>query len=401
MALGWWVLAGGLGVLLRYMMVGPATCFDYTYLLHAHSHVVLLGWACNALYLGLVASFLPAQRSSSYRWMWIGFQIAVAGMLVFFPIQGYAAGSIAFSTVHVLLTYWMSVRLWRDLRGQKSLSVGLLRWGIIFLVLSTIGPYFLGYFKANQMQHTIWYNLSIYYYLHFLYNGWFQFGCLALLFRWFENREIVLSVPGSTLFLRAMVVAVFGTLALSALWTSPPAWIWIVGALSAIIQTIAGGWLICFVWQFRKRIIQQLQPIAALLAGLAIISFALKIFLQLFSVLPWAVQFSSQQRPIVIAYLHLVFIGFISFFLMAWAVQYKRLVLSRRVLRWFVFFFTVSELLLVVPALLVTTGFGFMPYYYESLLVVSVGLWMGVLVIWVKQLRMSTGAGKIHSLVSR
>jgi len=126
------VVAGAIGVLLRYQLAYPLPELTYPFWLHAHSHVVLLGWTFNALFLAVCAQFLPDQRSVAYNRLWVGFQVAVLGMLVFFPMQGYATSSIAFSTLHVVLSYYMVWRLRTDLRDDRRLSARLLRWGLFF-----------------------------------------------------------------------------------------------------------------------------------------------------------------------------------------------------------------------------------------------------------------------------
>jgi hypothetical protein len=320
-ALGWWVVAGAIGVLIRYQLVYPVAWLTYPFLIHAHSHVVLLGWTFNALFLALASAFGSPSFSAGYRRCWVGFQVSVLAMLLFFPVQGYAAGSIVASTLHVFISYYMTWCLWKDLRFDQRMSATLVRWGLFFLVLSTLGPYAVGILKARHLQETIWYPLSIFFYLHFLYNGWFVFGCLALLFRGLENRGLMPPKQVSYRFLLAMVLSAFGTLALSALWTTPPAWIWIVGGGSALLQGGAGVWLLAWLWQNRTVLGHHLLPQVNTVSRLVLLSFGLKIGLQLVSVLPWAVQWSYVQRHIVIAYLHLVFIGIISFFLLAWAIQ--------------------------------------------------------------------------------
>ncbi|ADB37870.1 hypothetical protein [Spirosoma linguale] len=383
-ALGWWVVAGAIGVLIRYQLVYPVAGLSYPFLLHAHSHVVLLGWAFNGLFLALVSAFGSGIRSAAYRKIWLGFQASIFGMLVFFPIQGYATGSIVASTVHVFVSYYMAWCLWRDLRSDKSLSARLVRWGLFFLALSTLGPYAVGILKARHLQDTIWYPLSIYYYLHFLYNGWFMFGCLALLVRWLEHWHLMPTKQAGNQFVTALALSAFGTLALSALWTDPPAWVWLVGGIAALLQAGAGGWLLWWLWQKRVHLTQHLTPQAYGVARLAFLSFALKLILQLLSVFPWATRLAYTQRNLVIAYLHLVFIGVITFFLLAWAVQQEHLRRSVLAIRLITLFFVLTEIALVAESIWQQAG-SYVPHLGEWLLVLSVGLWLGVLLIWLRQ----------------
>ncbi|MVM41987.1 hypothetical protein GO730_38065 [Spirosoma sp. HMF3257] len=384
-ALGWWVVAGALGVLIRYQLVYPVAGLTYPFLLHAHSHVVLLGWTFNALFLALAATFGSGLRLSAYRKVWVGFQVAVLGMLLFFPTQGYATGSIVASTLHVFVSYYMVWCLWQDLRSDNSLSARLVRWGLFFFVLSTLGPYSVGILKARHLQETIWYPLSIYFYLHFLYNGWFIFGCLALLFRWLENWELVPTKQVGNRFIRAMALSAMGTLALSALWTNPPGWLWLIGGGAALLQAGSGVWLLGWLWQKRSALCQQLEPQAFALARLAFLSLGLKLMLQLLSALPWATQLAYAQRNLVIAYLHLVFIGVITFFLLAWAFQQGYIRRSGLAIGLISLFFMLTESVLVTESLC-QQGSSYVPHLGEWLLALSVGLWIGVLLLWVRQL---------------
>jgi hypothetical protein len=382
-ALGWFAVAGAVGVLLRAMLVRPFPALTYPFWLHAHSHVVLLGWAFNALLPALLRAF-PLSHLRPYRRLWRVFQVAVLGMLVFFPVQGYAAGSIAFSTLHVFASYYLAGRLRADLRPDRGFVADLLRWGLLFLVLSTLGPYALGVLKARHLHETIWYNLAIYYYLHFLYNGWLVFGGLALLFRWLEGAGLVPAERTRRRFLRAFVASAFGTVCLSALWTHPPAWVWALGGASGLLQLAAGAWLVGWLWRHRRAFQAGECPQVAALLTLALLCFGLKLALQALSALPWAAQWAYAQRHLVVAYLHLVFIGVITFFLLGWAIRHGALRPSRVGLGLLVMGFVLSETALVAQSL-VQAGGGSLPHFGGVLLGLSVGMWGGVLVLWGRQ----------------
>ncbi|WP_345250408.1 hypothetical protein [Nibrella saemangeumensis] len=390
-ALGWFGIAGSIGVLLRTMMVWPVPGLVYPYLLHTHSHVVLLGWAFNALFTALVTTFFSVNRFPVYKLLWLGFQVSMVGMLVFFPMQGYAAGSIAFSTLHVFLSYgmvWVMVNGFKRHDGSSggALAARFLRWGLFFLAISTLGPYGLGYLKAKHLEASVWYNLSIYYYLHFLYNGWFIFGCLALVVRWLEQWKLIPSPKTGQRVLAALVISCFGSFSLSALWAQPPGWVWLVGAVSALLQLAAGGWLAGWLWQHRQVLSQRLRGWAWRLAVLAWAGFVLKISLQAASVFPYVVQWTYQQRHVVIAYLHLVFIGVISLFLLSKALHERWLNASSAGLWAFLVFFTLSELILVTEFVLSRFAGSYLPYFAEWALAASVGLWLSVCILFGKQL---------------
>ncbi|MBN8820434.1 MULTISPECIES: hypothetical protein [unclassified Spirosoma] len=384
-ALGWLVVAGAIGVGLRALMLWPVESANYLYWLHAHSHVILLGWAFNALLTALWATFLPTARARTYRHWWIGLQISVAGMLVFFPIQGYAAGSIIFSTLHVWLTYGIGIKLWRDLRSDRRLSASLLRWGIGFLFLSTLGPYVVGILKARGLAHTDGYNLAIYFYLHFLYNGWFMFGVLALLVRQLEGWNVALPERSGRWWLVVWAICCMGSYSLSALWANPPRVVWVLGGLSGGMQLVAGGWLAWWLWKNRSVVRRQLKPWAFRLYQLAWVAFLIKLTLQAVSAWPWAAEWAYLQRPIVIAYLHLVFIGVVSFFLLGKAIQDGYLRASPIGLTALIVFFAALELILIAEPLLIRLVNTSVPYYCQLLFGVSLGLWLSFLALLMAQ----------------
>ncbi len=386
-ALIWFAGAGAIGLGLRGFMLWPANGLSYTYWLHAHSHVVLLGWAFNALLSALLVDFLPPTRIRTYRIWWIGLQVAVGGMLVFFPIQGYAAGSILFSTLHVWFSYGIGIKLWRDLRKNPALSASLLRWGIGLLFLSTLGPYAVGVLKARGLAATDWPNLAIYFYLHFLYNGWFVFGILALLVRQLEFWELSLPARAGRVWLAVSVASCLTGYSLSVLWSHPPTVVWAVGFASGTLQLGAGGWLLGQLWQRRTAFYERLTPWAFWLVRLSAVAFVLKLVLQFISAFPWAAALAYAQRPVVIAYLHLVFIGLVSFFLLGLAIQRGWLQISNWGLRILITFFILLEVVLVAQTVTGIMPVGFLPFAYEWLFFVSAGLWVGVLLLLARQFK--------------
>ena len=105
-------------------------------LVHAHSHVAMLGWLYAALYVLIVVFFLPKERQSDKKYnvlYWLT-QTSVLGMLVSFPIQGYAAFSISFTVLHVFLSYYFIYSVWKDTRNSErlkdSISFRFLKTGI-------------------------------------------------------------------------------------------------------------------------------------------------------------------------------------------------------------------------------------------------------------------------------
>jgi hypothetical protein len=217
------VLATLLGALLRYAFVEEVAWIKFRNVLHGHSHAAMLGWLYLALFALLAAYFLPERADFKWynRLFWLT-ELSVLGMLVAFPIQGYGAASIAFSTLHILLSYVWAWRFWTDTRGETSVwSLRFARAAIVFMIVSTlaiwsIGPILMGGFRSSTFFH-----LAVQFFLHFQFNGWFIFAALALALRWMEQRGIVLPAKRLRLFFILLVVSCMLTYALAVAWSNP------------------------------------------------------------------------------------------------------------------------------------------------------------------------------------
>ena len=172
------IIAALIGLLLRSYFVWPQA-FNFRFMLHAHSHAMLLAWLLGALIL-IIYQQWEIKLSQSTKILFNGLALSVVGMLCSFPFQGYAAISISFSTLHLWLSYALFYRLFRALKNRGP-SAKLLRTGILLFYLSSLGPYCLGPLMANEMQSSPWYDQAIYFYLHFLYNGSFFFFLKGIL----------------------------------------------------------------------------------------------------------------------------------------------------------------------------------------------------------------------------
>ncbi|MCU0791940.1 MAG: hypothetical protein MUE42_03620, partial [Opitutaceae bacterium] len=92
-ALGFLALVAVLGALLRGSMIRPIPGFAYGHWLHAHSHTAFLGFVFNAFFAFALTRFVPAGERPAYRKLFVVLVVAVLGMLVTFPIQGYGPAS--------------------------------------------------------------------------------------------------------------------------------------------------------------------------------------------------------------------------------------------------------------------------------------------------------------------
>ncbi|PTX12208.1 hypothetical protein C8N40_1146 [Pontibacter mucosus] len=388
-----------LGLLLRGMLVAPVVGLNYKYLLHAHSHAALLGWLYPVLFIALLHAYLPPEvrnKQVYFRQFWLS-QGAVLGMLLSFPVQGYAAVSITFSTAHILLSYWFILRFWIDAKAQSinggmhQLSFLFIKAALFFLALSSLGPWAMGPIMASGHSGTALYYNAIYFYLHFLYNGWFTFAVLGLLFWLLEKYNIGFSQKYGLLFFRLMFWACLPAYLLSVLWVKPGAVVYFVGGLAALVQLLALGVLLGLLWPLRARIYTLFSGWGRALFILAGTAFILKILMQLSTAFPYMADLAYNLRFFIIGYLHLVLIGFVSLFMIAWLAQQGWVSFSRSIGRWgmglFILAFIGTEVLLFGQGLYLWLALGAIPKYNELLFGVSVLLPLGALLFFGSQLK--------------
>ena len=306
-AMGFLLIAALLGVLLRWQLVAPFPGITYGHWVHAHSHTAFLGFVFNAFFAFALGVFVSADERSAYARIFTVLQLAVVGMLATFPWQGYAAGSITFSTLHMAASGTFAWRLWR--RNQAAPAArGHLGAALFFLVISGLGPLTLGPLAASGLRDSPAYALSIYFYLHAQYNGWFPFFLQALALQHASSRSVDPALARhAERALRWLFAGALLTFAQSTLWLDPPPWVRLVALAGGLAQ------LIGFVQFFRAlRLAPQLPsgPIRHLVR-LAFAAFALKLVLQAASAWPGLAGLVN-HRYVVIAFLHLVFLGVVA-----------------------------------------------------------------------------------------
>ena len=75
---------------------------------------------------------------------------------------------------------------------EHPLSLRFVRWGIYFLVLSSIGIWLLPVAIVKTGKGD-WYNSALYFFLHFQYNGWFLAVILSLLVGEIEHKSLLIN----------------------------------------------------------------------------------------------------------------------------------------------------------------------------------------------------------------
>ncbi|MCC9073805.1 hypothetical protein LNQ49_19670 [Flavobacterium sp. F-65] len=383
------LIASIIGLLMRYLYLFPLN-INYSFLLHAHSHVAMLGWAYLMIYVLVVRFYLPKEKSSKpiyNRLFWIT-EFAVIGMMVTFPIQGYALFSIVFSTMHILLSYVFCWLVWKDGFKDRTSHHKLIIAAILFMVFSTFGVWCLGPAVSMLGKQSAFYQIAIQFFLHFQFNGWFLFAVLALFLKQFEDK---VEKKHFKVFFTLLIVATFLTVAFPVSWYIENSLLHWINTLGVILQLIA---FVYFYKMLRPKIEwfkANLDPITKIVYSLALCSLFLKIGIQLLVLIPNLAEVSHQIRSFIIGFIHLTTLGVITGFLFGVLIQNKLLLQQSYLLRigmkCFIFGYIATEGLLFLQGGYLYLAKGALYGYYEAIFGTSVLIVLGLLLIIVSILK--------------
>ncbi|HUZ60063.1 MAG TPA: hypothetical protein VMU83_14910 [Hanamia sp.] len=318
-----------LGTIMRYKIAYYLPFVDQDNFLQAHSHFAFSGWVTQVLMVLMWAflyKYLPAKSLKKYQWLMIANLVAAYGTLVSFIWQGYGAISTIFSSLSILVSWSFAFIFWRDANKIKitNTSVYWFKAALLFNVFSSFGAFFISYLVANNIQQPDWYLAATYYFLHFQYNGWFFFACMGLLIEDIrQDMPLTLQKVIFWLFALACVPAYF----LSALWLPIPTWVYVLVVAAAIADLAGLILLIKFFFQNKATAFANVQRQVKCLFILSATALSIKILLQLGSTIPYLSKLAFGFRPVVIGYLHLMFLGVISIFMIGF-VKMKQFIIT-------------------------------------------------------------------------
>lgn len=322
-----------IGLLMRYKIGYEFRMLEQKHLQHSHSHFAFSGWVSHTLMLLMIA-FLEKKKNflqSSYKNTGKNIEtiklvrfnrilgvnlICAYGMLLFFIIQGYGLYSIIFSTASILVSCIFAYYFIKDL---KSISDGdlTIHWfitALIFNVISSIGTFALAYMMISKNIPQNEYLASIYYYLHFQYNGWFFFACMGLLYHILQIKPTDHAFYKKSFWL--LLSSTIPAYCLSILWWNLPLWLYVITIFAAIIQVYTWFRLLMIIINSKRAFLHAIPYFLRYILFFVAFALSIKFLLQLGSTIPSISTLAFGFRPIVIAYLHLVLLAIISLFLL-------------------------------------------------------------------------------------
>lgn len=373
-----------MGLFLRLMYVAPIEGVNFQFLMHGHSHVAMLGWVYLMLYCLIFHFYVPkeAQQKPVYnRLFWVT-ELAVIGMMIDFPAQGYAFASILFSTLHIFCSYYFCYLIWKDAKPSTFPEKRMLHTALFFMIFSTLGVWCLGPAVGIMGKASAFYQIAIQFFLHFQFNGWFLFAVLAL---FFKQSKMKIDEKKFREFYNLFVTATVLTLALPVSWSlSNPIFYWI-NAIGVMIQLLCFVLFALHIQPHFQAFFAPLMPLKKTVYRFALYSLALKVIIQLIVLVPELAQVSHEIRNFVIGYIHLTMLGIITGFLLGFALQNGYLNLQNNIQKWgikiFLLGFVATEILLFLQGAWLFLKSGTFPNYYQNLFIASICLPLGLLFV--------------------
>ena len=158
-ALGYFLIIALLGMLMRLFPVVDIP-INYRFIVHTHSHIALLGWIYTGLTTLIYKLYLSGKEiDRKYKFLFWCTQATIVGMLLTFPVEGYALSSIVFSTLFLLASYgfvWFFIKYTSE-EQKKTGSYKFIRTDLWYMVISSIGPWALGLIMNTFGSTSPWY----------------------------------------------------------------------------------------------------------------------------------------------------------------------------------------------------------------------------------------------------
>jgi hypothetical protein len=373
-AVFFFLMASLFGLAMRYFFIGEIPYFEYKHLLHAHSHVALLGWGYILLSGTLTFTYIKDRtRLETYRNQLILAVIANIGMMLSFPFQGYGLYSIAFSTMHLLVSYWFAYCFLKDLsKLETTASVKLIRYSIYWMVLSSLGLWAIAPIAATLGRLHPLYSMSVQWFLHLQLNGWFVYALLGLLVHFAIQKGFKVNIS-RTIFIVLNLSLIF-TFALAVSWSTPIESLYYFNTIGVLLQGVAYYFVLKSARFLNRDFFKIPNHWIDGMTYLGILSLLAKAIIQIFLVIPEVATMAFTIRMYVIGFIHLVMLGAITFGIGGLAVKngwFPNTHISKWAWIILSFGFISSEILLLGQGTLLWAKMGFIPHYHLLLFLSS------------------------------
>lgn len=392
-------LTAFLGLCLRSKFLFPIPFINYRHFISAHSHFAFGGWITLALMIFFIYYVLPENLRGKpvYQKILWGIEITALGMAISFPFGGYTIISTLFSTLFIFLTYGFVIVYIKDIlktninRSVKCLSVA----ALVSLFISSIGPWTLAYILASGSGNSNLYREAVYTYLHFQYNGFFTLSIFAIFFQGVMKFVDEKGKKRLHQFTLLLIATILPTLFLSLLYYGY-LWIKIVAWIGSILIFITMARFFLLKKYLHNRSYYA-YPIAGVFWLFSMLSFMIKMLLQMGISIPGLGDLVFGYRPIIIGFLHLIFLGFVSFFILCVYIESHlfsfKVKLTNIALIGFAFAVILNETVLLVQGIGLFMGFNYPVYAWL--------LWIAAILLFLFSTGIATARMKSKKILSQ
>lgn len=217
----WFLVVLSLGIWLRsaFVWIYNPRPFEWSSLIHAHSHTAYFGWAGLGL-MGLILHVLPRLTGRplvmprQLRWLLALSPWTVGGALLTFAVWGYAAPSIAFSAINEVVWFFFAFVFWQNVKVRPirewPSALWLIGVGVVMLLVSTLSTVLIILTRVVMAtSDPVLSNSGVYLFLQAYGDGWLEVGMMGVvgallgglpnrnLARWQALLMLVLMVPAS------------------------------------------------------------------------------------------------------------------------------------------------------------------------------------------------------------
>ncbi len=135
------------GVVLRLFPFVSLSGINFSFLVHAHSHIALLGWLYNGILL-LVVHYYFRPYFGELKGMLIAYQLNIMLMFIAFTIQGYGFYAILFSSIQIILSYGIVIKLISIKKQNKLVVPHAINIATLFFLGTSFLPFLVAVFKV-------------------------------------------------------------------------------------------------------------------------------------------------------------------------------------------------------------------------------------------------------------
>jgi len=380
-----------LGLIIRILPLQNILDNSYFYgLLQSHSHTGFLGWVFIAVYILTLDNFgeFGIFRRKKTKVILSLTAFFISGMTISFPFFGYNFISITFLSLFLSFSYYALYYLSKSIRTElkSTISYKFIKTAFSLYLLSSISPWALGPIMALGYKKTALYYNDIFFYLHFLYNGFIVFSIIGVYFLKYEIQNTIFK--NLQLYLKnALKFLLIGTIlnySESVLWTKPHYSIYLIAFISSILLLTG----VFYLWKSfsSTKDIKKVSSIPFILK-FALTLFVVKSILQMLQSFPLFASISYNLKSyFIIGYIHLVTLGFITPILFALYLRdnfIQNSTLFKIGISSYILGFILTEIVLFSQGLLLWNGITFLTSNYNAIIMISsIFLFFGFAIIY-------------------